>query len=85
MRNETRTLFLDPDLNVEAYRFKGIMQKFPNHFHEYFVIGFIEKGQRYLLCKGEEYIINQGDLVLFNLMTRTVASRLTERRSIIAA
>ncbi|MFC8150092.1 AraC family transcriptional regulator [Bacillus paralicheniformis] len=66
MRNETRTLFLDPDLNVEAYRFKGIMQKFPNHFHEYFVIGFIEKGQRYLLCKGEEYIINQGDLVLFN-------------------
>ncbi|MCY7844404.1 AraC family transcriptional regulator [Bacillus haynesii] len=66
MRNETRTLFLDPDLNVEAYRFKGIMQKFPNYFHEYFVIGFIEKGQRYLLCKGEEYIINQGDLVLFN-------------------
>ena len=65
MRNETRTLFLDPDLNVEAYRFKGIIQKFPNHFHEYFVIGFIEKGQRYLLCKGEEYIINQGDLVLF--------------------
>ncbi|CAM5213062.1 YbfI2 protein [Bacillus sp. BT1B_CT2] len=66
MRNETRTLFLDPDLNVEAYRFKGIIQKFPNHFHEYFVIGFIEKGQRYLLCKGEEYIINQGALVLFN-------------------
>ncbi|MCY8225525.1 AraC family transcriptional regulator [Bacillus haynesii] len=66
MRNETRTLFLDPDLNVEAYRFKGIMQKFPNHFHEYFVIGFIEKGRRSLLCKGEEYIINQGDLVLFN-------------------
>ncbi|MED4342932.1 AraC family transcriptional regulator [Bacillus licheniformis] len=66
MRNETRTLFLGPDLNVEAYRFKGIIQKFPNHFHEYFVIGFIEKGQRYLLCKGEEYIINQGDLVLFN-------------------
>ncbi|MFT0802741.1 AraC family transcriptional regulator [Bacillus swezeyi] len=66
MRNETRTLFLDPDLQVEAYRFKGIMQKFPNHFHEYYVIGFIEKGQRYLLCQGQEYIINPGDLVLFN-------------------
>ncbi|MFN2746416.1 MULTISPECIES: AraC family ligand binding domain-containing protein [Bacillus] len=66
MRNETRTLFLDPDLQVEAYRFKGIMQKFPNHFHEYYVVGFIEKGQRYLLCKGQEYIINPGDLVLFN-------------------
>ncbi|MDA1477971.1 AraC family transcriptional regulator [Bacillus changyiensis] len=66
MRNETRTLFLDPDLEVEAYRFKGIMQKFPNHFHEYYVIGFIEKGQRLLLCQGQEYIINPGDLVLFN-------------------
>lgn len=66
MRNETRTLFLDLDLQVEAYRFKGIMQKFPNHFHEYYVIGFIEKGQRYLLCQGQEYMINPGDLVLFN-------------------
>ncbi|MGR3205101.1 AraC family ligand binding domain-containing protein [Bacillus glycinifermentans] len=66
MREETRTLILDQDLQVEAYRFKGIMQKFPNHFHEYYVIGFIEKGQRYLLCKGQEYIINPGDLLLFN-------------------
>ncbi|MEK5096325.1 MULTISPECIES: AraC family ligand binding domain-containing protein [Bacillus] len=66
MREETRTLILDQDLQVEAYRFKGIMQKFPNHFHEYYVIGFIEKGQRYLLCQGQEYIINPGDLLLFN-------------------
>lgn len=32
MQNETRSVCLDPHLNVEAYRFKGIMQKFPNHF-----------------------------------------------------
>ncbi|MEC1679135.1 AraC family transcriptional regulator [Bacillus mojavensis] len=66
MQNETRTLHLDPHLNIEAYRFKGIMQKFPNHFHDYYVIGFIEKGQRYLACQDQEYIINPGDLLLFN-------------------
>ena len=66
MPNEIRTIYLDSDLNIEAYRFKGIMQKFPAHFHEYYVIGYIEEGQRYLVCKGEEYIINPGDLLLFN-------------------
>ncbi|MDP4525710.1 AraC family transcriptional regulator [Bacillus halotolerans] len=66
MQNETRTLHLDPHLKIEAYRFKGIMQKFPNHFHDYYVIGFIEKGQRYLACQNQEYIINPGDLLLFN-------------------
>ncbi|MDZ5672310.1 AraC family transcriptional regulator [Bacillus stercoris] len=66
MQNETRTLQLDPHLHIEAYRFKGIMQKFPNHFHDYYVIGFIEKGQRYLACQDQEYIINPGDLLLFN-------------------
>lgn len=66
MLNEIRTVYLDSDLNIEAYRFKGIMQKFPTHFHAYYVIGFIEEGQRSLVCKGEKYIINPGDLLLFN-------------------
>lgn len=66
MLNEIRTIYLDSDLNIEAYRFKGIMQKFPAHFHEYYVIGFIEEGQRSLICKGEQYIINPGDVLLFN-------------------
>ncbi len=66
MQSETRTVCFDTDLNIEAYSFKGIMQKFPNHFHEYYVIGFIESGQRYLSCKNKEYIIETGDLILFN-------------------
>lgn len=77
MQNETRTLQLDPHLHIEAYRFKGIMQKFPNHFHDYYVIGFIEKGQRYLACQDQEYIINPGDLLLFNPVTRIAVNRLT--------
>ncbi|MFL0253012.1 helix-turn-helix domain-containing protein [Clostridium neuense] len=66
MKNETRTVRFDIDLNIEAYTFKGIKQKFPNHFHEYYVIGFIENGRRYLSCKNKEYTIGTGDLILFN-------------------
>jgi AraC-like DNA-binding protein/mannose-6-phosphate isomerase-like protein (cupin superfamily) len=66
MSNEVRTVCYDANLHIEAYRFEGVMQKFPNHFHDYYVIGFIEDGQRYLLCKGQEYIINPGDIIIFN-------------------
>lgn len=65
---EERTVCFDRDLEVEAYRFKGVMQKFPNHFHEYYVIGYIESGKRRLSCKNNEYTIGTGDLVLFNPM-----------------
>ncbi len=66
MEKEIRTVCYDSDLHIEAYRFQGVMQKFPNHFHDYYVIGFIEAGQRYLLCKNHEYIISPGDITLFN-------------------
>lgn len=66
MIQEIRTVKYDAELKVEAYHFQGIMQKFPNHFHEYYVIGFIEKGHRYLSCKNKEYTIEPGDLLLFN-------------------
>lgn len=66
MNNEIRSVCFDADLNIEAYSFKGIMQKFPNHFHEYYVIGFIENGKRFLYCKNEDYIIETGDLILLN-------------------
>ena len=66
MKQEERTVCFDRELKIEAYRFKGIMQKFPNHFHEHYVIGFIEKGQRYLSCKNKEYTTSTGDLLLFN-------------------
>lgn len=61
-----RTVKYDVQLKIESYHFQGIMQKFPNHFHEYYVIGFIEKGQRLLSCKNKEYPIEPGDLLLFN-------------------
>ncbi len=66
MPKEVRTVCFDPDLKVEAYRFYGIMQNFPNHFHDYYVIGYIEKGRRYVQCKDREYIVNPGDITIFN-------------------
>ena len=63
---EQRFVYYDKDLKIEAYRLSGIVQKFPNHFHDYYVIGFIEGGRRKLWCKGNEYLLAAGDLVLFN-------------------
>lgn len=66
METEKRTVRFDNDLKIEAYHFEGIMQKFPNHFHEYYVLGIVESGRRFLTCKNKEYTINKGDLLLFN-------------------
>lgn len=66
VKNEIRTIKYDTELNIEAYNFKGIMQKFPNHFHDCYVIGFIDSGRRRLECKNKEYIVEPGDIVVFN-------------------
>lgn len=66
MRQEERKVCYDEVLQIEAYRFIGIMQKFPNHFHEHYVIGFIEAGRRHLSCKNQEFQVEPGDLLLFN-------------------
>ena len=63
---EQRHVYYDRDLDIEAYNLSGIVQKFPNHSHEYYVIGFIEGGKRHLWCKGKEYDTSAGDLILFN-------------------
>lgn len=65
-KGELRLVRYDAELMVEAYQFRGVMQAFPNHFHEYYVIGFIERGKRNLNCKGQDYVTAPGDLLLFN-------------------
>ena len=66
MKHGKRQIYFDRELETEVYWFHGIMQKFPNHFHEYYVIGFVENGQRRLYCKNKDYIINPGDMVVLN-------------------
>lgn len=66
MKKEIRTVVYDDELRIEAYRFEGIVQPFPNHFHEHYVIGFVENGERCLSCRNKEYTIEQGSVLLFN-------------------
>lgn len=40
MKKEIRTVVYDDELKIEACRFEGIVQIFPNHFHEYYATGF---------------------------------------------
>lgn len=56
----------DAALGLEALHLQGVMQPFPNHFHAYYVFGFIEKGRRQMLSKNKAYIMAPGDMVLFN-------------------
>lgn len=79
MKQEQRTMILDEELGIEAYRFIGIMQKFPNHFHEYYVLGFIEDGSRHLSCKNTEYTVGKGDLLLFNPMENHTCEQIDDK------
>ena len=40
MKKGIKTVCYDEELGIEAYWFEGIIQPFPNHFHDYYVIGF---------------------------------------------
>lgn len=66
MKKEIRTVVYDEELQIEAYRFEGIRQPFPNHFHEHYVIGFVEEGERQLSCRNREYALEKGSIVVFN-------------------
>lgn len=66
MKNKTRAAVYDEELQLEACRFRGVAQPFPNHFHEHYVLGLVEEGRRTLHCKNREYTIGQGSILLFN-------------------
>lgn len=66
MKKGIKTVCYDEELNIEAYWFNDIIQPFPNHFHDYYVIGVVESGERCLSCKNKEYVIKAGDVLLFN-------------------
>ena len=66
MTTEIREIAHDAELGLEAYRFRGISQPFPNHFHEHYVVGIVEEGRRHVLCMGREHALGAGDLLLLN-------------------
>ncbi len=66
MKKEIRTIVYDKELQLEAYRLQGIVQPFPNHFHDFYVIGLVMMGERRLSCKNREYLISKGSILMFN-------------------
>jgi len=63
MKKEKRIICYDAGLGLEACRFEGISQPFPAHFHEYYVIGFVESGVRHLVCGNKAYTVNPGHIL----------------------
>ncbi|MDE6728625.1 MAG: AraC family transcriptional regulator [Oscillospiraceae bacterium] len=64
MKKEVRTVCFDESLMIEAVRFEGISQPFPNHFHDYYVIGLVLRGTRNMFCKDHDLVISGGDVLL---------------------
>lgn len=79
MRNE-RKIIQDSTLGVEALLFNGIQQEFPNHWHEYYVIGLMEAGTRQFTCQNTCYIVEAGDLILIPPKAAHRCQQLTEEK-----
>lgn len=65
MEIDKRKIFYDKDLQIEIFNFEG-NQSFPNHFHDYYVIGFLKRGKAVLSCKNKQYIISSKNIMLLN-------------------
>ncbi len=65
MDKVTKTVVADAQLQMEAYRMRGIVQPFPNHFHEHYVFGLIEEGERCLACRKTKYLVKAGMILIF--------------------
>lgn len=64
MKKEVRTVCFDETLSLEALSFEGVSQPFPNHFHDYYVIGLVLRGTREMYCKNRSLMIGEGDVLL---------------------
>lgn len=58
-------MFYDKNTGAAAAVFCGNVQAFPQHFHDYYVIGITEKGLRSLLCSGRKYLLSRGAVSIF--------------------
>ena len=63
MKKEPGTAVYDSELRLEAYRFR---RSFPKHFHDHYVVGYVEDGQGGLVCRDVEYSLKKGDVVIYN-------------------
>lgn len=57
MIKEERKIVYDEELQIEAVSFNGVHQQFAKHFHDYYVIGIMKKGNRKFICNSKNYNI----------------------------
>ncbi len=68
MKKYIETISLDDSIKIEFFSFDDIIQSFSNHFHNYYVIGLIKAGERFLICNNRNYLIRPGCIILLNPM-----------------
>lgn len=51
---------------MEICSFESLPTKFPAHFHDYWLLGALLCGQRYLFCNNQRLLLEAGDLVALN-------------------
>lgn len=66
MENETREAVYDGDLRLEAFRLRGLSRPFPAHFHEHYVFGLVEEGQRELRIGEKCLVVESGCVLVFS-------------------
>lgn len=66
MKNNNKHFCFDKSLKIEAHYFKGCLPTFPEHLHDYYVIGYVEQGERKFNCKGNIYSLSKGSILLLN-------------------
>lgn len=66
MSKEIRKATYDNKLNIEVLSFCNIEQSFSKHFHDYYVIGYVKKGNRNMICNEKKYLLKGGELLLLN-------------------
>lgn len=66
MRKQVGSVPLKNGARLEAFRFEGLSQPFPEHFHDYYVLGRIRAGNRVLTCNGEECRLGKDSFLVFS-------------------
>ncbi|WP_139653346.1 AraC family transcriptional regulator [Raoultibacter phocaeensis] len=54
-------------ITVELCTLLGVIEPFPSHFHDYYMVGVVAGGNRRLAVSGREYDLRAGDLLVINL------------------
>lgn len=66
MADEQRLVSYDATLGLEAFQLCGFDEPFPQHVHDHYVFGLVERGERGLVYGGVEYHAQAGDVLMFN-------------------